>query len=301
MCTSPSVAIKLGVRFSDGKNIIKLYRDSSKSLKDLYYIYGRDNVLLIPCGHCSECILKRRKEWAVRCACEAQSHPLNCFVTLTYDDEHLRALNRQDPMRFIKALRNSGFKVRYYGCGELGSKTFRPHYHIILFGYRPSDMKYLKTSISDEAIFTSDFLEKLWNKGHVAVQEFGPGVAGYVAGYTAKKLGDQDGFQFQSTKPGIGYEYLLKHKDIALRYGQLFDDFGHWKIASLPRYFKKMLEKNGFGFYLDLLKEEKQRSVSSDMYHQARLHGMTKIEDMVFYGEHFADKKLGKLERSFNG
>ena len=86
MCTSPSVAIRLGTRFSDGKDIIKLYRDSSKPLSFLYEVYGRDNVLLLPCGHCSECELKRRKEWSVRCACEAQSHPYNCFVTLTYED-----------------------------------------------------------------------------------------------------------------------------------------------------------------------------------------------------------------------
>ena len=193
MCTSPNVAIRLGYK-PGGKQIIKLYRDSSQSLQDLYFKFGKDNVLLLPCGHCSECRLKHRQEWAVRCACESLDHKVSSFITLTYDDEHLRALNRYDPLKFIKSLRNCGFKVRYFGCGERGSKSFRPHYHIIVFGYLPDDLQYDGESESGQALYYSKFVEKLWNKGRCVVQIFSPEVAGYVAGYTSKKLGDDESF-----------------------------------------------------------------------------------------------------------
>lgn len=297
MCTSPRVAVRLGLRKSDGKQMIRFYRDSSKTLEDLYYYYGKDNVLLLPCGECDECRLKKRKEWSIRCACEAQSHSFNCFVTLTYDDEHLRSLNRADPLKFIKAIRNSGFKVRYFGCGERGSNTLRPHYHIALFGFLPKDLDYSGESDSGEAIYESRFLNDIWKKGHVIVQMFGPGVGGYIAGYTSKKLGDKESFLFMSTKPGLGFDYLQKHKDFAVKYGSIFGDFGYWNKASLPRYFKKILEKEGFGFYLDFLKDENSFKVSTSMYEQARIHNMSRIAEMVFYGGHFAAKKIEKLER----
>lgn len=297
MCTSPRVAINLGIKKSTGKMMIRFYRDSSKTLEYLYWLYGRENVLLLPCGECSECRLKKRKEWAVRCACEAESHSVSCFVTLTYDDLHLVGLNREDPIKFIKSIRNSGFKVRYFGCGERGSRTLRPHYHIILFGFMPDDLKYYGDSESGQAIYTSKFLDNLWKKGNVMVQMFGAGVGGYVAGYTSKKLGDTESFLFMSTKPGIGFDYLRKHKDVILKYGSLFGDFGNWNTATIPRYFKKVLEKEGYGFYLDILKDEKLEKVSSSMYEQARIHNMTRLAEMVFYGQHFADKKISKLER----
>lgn len=298
MCTSPSVAIRLGVSTNTGKNIIKLYRDSSKSLEYLKSVYGADNVLLLPCGHCNECMLAKRKEWSVRCACESLSHKSSCFVTLTYDDAHLRSLNRADPLKFIKAIRNSGFKVRYFGCGERGSLTLRPHYHIVLFGFLPSDIQYEGDSKSGQAIYSSKFLNSIWNKGFVSVQFFDSMYAGYVAGYTSKKLGDPESFLFMSTKPGIGYDYIFTHKDIILKYGNVFGDFGLSKKASIPRYFKKVLEKNGYGFYLDLITDEKVKKASSLLYQNARFNNFSTIEEAIFYADYFAKKKIDKMERT---
>lgn len=298
MCTSPSVAIKLGVSHNTGKNFIKLYRDTSKSLEYLKSVYGAENVLLLPCGHCSECLLKRRQEWAVRCACESLDHNVSSFITLTYDDAHLRPLNRKDPLKFIKSLRNSGFKVRYFGCGERGEHNLRPHYHIVVFGYLPTDLKYDGDSESGQALYYSKFCEDLWAKGRVVVQIFSPEVAGYVAGYTSKKFGDTDSFQFQSTKPGIGHNYLVKHKDKILKYGQLYGDFGVSKSSSIPRYFKKILENHGYSFVLDILADEKARINEIKTYEKLRLHNLGSLENAITYNRHFADKKIKKLVRS---
>ena len=43
----------------------------------------------IPCGQCIGCRLDRSRAWADRCLLEASQYPHNCFLTLTYDDEHL--------------------------------------------------------------------------------------------------------------------------------------------------------------------------------------------------------------------
>lgn len=50
-----------------------------------------DRPVFLPCGGCIGCRLERAQAWAVRCVHEAQMHEANCFITLTYDDEHLPA------------------------------------------------------------------------------------------------------------------------------------------------------------------------------------------------------------------
>lgn len=45
--------------------------------------------LTLPCGRCRGCRLEHSRQWAIRCMHEAQMHKHNCFITLTYHDEHL--------------------------------------------------------------------------------------------------------------------------------------------------------------------------------------------------------------------
>lgn len=65
------------------------------------------------------------------------------WVTLTYDqtpfdDNHMMTLDKTDVQKFLKRLRKlkrdfSKQKIRYYICGEYGSKNKRPHYHAVIF------------------------------------------------------------------------------------------------------------------------------------------------------------------------
>lgn len=62
----------------------------------------------LPCGQCIGCRLDRARAWAARCLHEAESYQDNCFLTLTYDDDHLpkdNSLNKRDIILFIKKLR----------------------------------------------------------------------------------------------------------------------------------------------------------------------------------------------------
>ena len=58
----------------------------------------------IPCGQCVGCRLERSRQWAIRCMHEASLYKNNCFVTLTYADEHLPAdysLHYDDFQKFM--------------------------------------------------------------------------------------------------------------------------------------------------------------------------------------------------------
>jgi hypothetical protein len=120
----------------------------------------------VPCGKCIPCKRKRRADWTLRLEHEYQGSDSAYFITLTYDDVHVPkvkwkgyetnvlTLKVKHLQNYIKRLRNShvayvsrelGIRksevknvskpIRYYAIGEYGSKTHRPHYHLLLFNY----------------------------------------------------------------------------------------------------------------------------------------------------------------------
>jgi hypothetical protein len=96
----------------------------------------------LPCGQCIGCRLAHSRDWATRCVHEAHMHDHNCFITLTYSPENLPeggTLVRKHFTDFMKRLRKAlavdDISIRFFGCGEYGSKLERPHYHAIIFGY----------------------------------------------------------------------------------------------------------------------------------------------------------------------
>lgn len=146
--------------------------------------------LKLPCGQCLGCKLDRSRSWAARCVCEAQMHEQSCFVTLTYDDVHLPKdgeLHVEDWQRFCKRLRKSFGKFRYFHAGEYGSKG-RPHYHALLFGYRPGDLVPFSRSEAGSDVFISKALSSVWQNGYCLVGDVTFESAAYVARYCVKKL-----------------------------------------------------------------------------------------------------------------
>lgn len=102
-----------------------------------------------PCGHCVDCLSKKRNDWSIRLQ-EEYNYWFNrgrhtYMALLTYDEEHVprtskgtRTLRQRDVQLFMKRLRKRLHKekvfCRYFYCGEYGPSTHRPHYHILLFG-----------------------------------------------------------------------------------------------------------------------------------------------------------------------
>ena len=180
----------------------------------------------LPCGQCIGCRLEKSRQWALRCTHEIKQHDQNCFITLTFDDEHLdpdQTLVKADFQNFMKRLRkNTSQKIRYYHCGEYGDQLGRPHHHAILFGYDFPDKKYFKNS-KKHKLFSSDILDKAWqNQGHTLIGEANFETAAYCARYIMKKVtgmpaADHYGnklpeYNTMSRRPGIGRDYYDKYK-----------------------------------------------------------------------------------------
>ena len=184
----------------------------------------------VPCGSCSECLKDRSRQWALRILKEAEQYEENYFITFTYNDDNLpidRNLVQDEISRFNKKLKtylnreNLRSDFRFYGVGEYGSNTARPHYHVIYFNLHVPDLEFYKVGESGELYFTSKFLENVWSKGFVVVGTVDVGSASYVARYCDKKrmLSKQEKerliekgivpeFSVMSRRPGIGANYL---------------------------------------------------------------------------------------------
>ena len=123
--------------------------------------------LEVPCGQCIGCRLERTRDWAVRMMHESSLHSDNSFVTLTYDDDKLPfrgQLRYRDVQLFLKRLRKQG-GFRFFCTGEYGEVFSRPHYHLALFGYWPTDAE--KFSM-DSDYWDSKALESVWGHGRVS-------------------------------------------------------------------------------------------------------------------------------------
>lgn len=162
------------------------------------------------CGQCSACRQYRRRVWSARQLLESFTHDENCFLTLTYNDETLPSdgsVSPRDLQLFLKRLRLSvsPTPVRFFGVGEYGDRTERPHYHLSLFGMSPFGVYGRATG--------QEHFERSWGKGIAFAAEFNGSTAGYVAGYVTKKLtkptaelgGRHPEFARMSNRPGIGF------------------------------------------------------------------------------------------------
>jgi len=134
---------------------------------------------------------------------ESLMHAENSFATLTYNADHMPengTLVPRDFELFMKRLRKvlPPGSLRFFGVGEYGDKSQRPHYHAALFGIGPH---------------LSGIVEKAWGKGHVMLGDLTPASARYIAGYVTKKMtsptdprlnGRHPEFTRMSRMPGIG-------------------------------------------------------------------------------------------------
>lgn len=226
----------------------------------------KSECIWLPCGKCEGCLIERSRQWASRCIKESQNYPENCFLTLTYDNNHLpenNSLVKRDLQLFIKRLRKqiSPARVRYFGCGEYGSLGLRPHYHLILFGY---DFKDLVFRIENNRSFTeSKMLKSLWKYGFVSVGKVSFESCAYVARYCMKKLhpkilGDRTPeFICMSTRPGIS-NLLFSQNGLEISENGFMFSAGR-KVAT-PRYCDKVVAKQN-PLKIQEIKEERKLKI----------------------------------------
>lgn len=214
----------------------------------------RKDILVIPCGKCLACKINHANNWATRCYLESKKWKHNYFVTLTIDEENnTGTLSKRDIQLFLKKLRKHS-KFRYFLCGEYGSRTLRPHYHIGFYNLQMfDDIKYWKKSKTGFDIFVSNKLNKTWGKGYCYIQNMTFETAAYIARYTQKKifknydkkleeLGLQKEFQLTSRKPGIALDITknkIEWEKIKNNFGILVNQKGTIKLKGIPQALRK--------------------------------------------------------------
>lgn len=254
-------------------------------------IYLAKQDMLVPCGKCGFCGATRRSDWAVRIMWERKMHMESKFVTLTYANPHLVWLNgipqlhREHTQLFFKRVRKAGYKLRYYGVGEYGSHTLRPHYHVLLFGDVPEDV-----------------IRKAWNYGQVHIGNVTEQSVLYCLSYMINKndwrmyKGRKRPFNMMSRGrgkvKGIGSNYLSKamiawHQSGRKNYVQEGQVRKH-----LPRYYKtKIFSK------IDLVRiaVESQKETFRNMVRWIRDPKRARMRDPLAYYEFARKEKEARI------
>lgn len=277
----------------------------------------------IPCGQCTGCQESYSKEWACRCMLEAEQWKENYFITLTYDDLHIPCeseivdqrtgeiyedpgdwetghLMPDDMTKFIKRLRSAWQRdprykhtgIRFYYCGEYGTQTERPHYHILLFNF-PIEKKSLKihriNKNNGTILWECKDIEEIWGKGFVTIAEVNWDTCAYTARYCMKKLkrkpreeyfkdGQIPEFVRMSRKPGIGAKAfnrnMFENDEIIIK--------GHkGKIQSIKpaRYYDKLYDLEN-PRHMEKIKERRRNLAAANMQNKLSRTSLTEAEQL---------------------
>jgi len=204
-----------------------------------------DHTVSVPCGKCIECLNRRSNGWTFRLLQEAKNSTSCVFLTLTYDDQNIPSTEHGEPtllksdyQDFMKRLRffygKTQKPIKYYACGEYGSKTKRPHYHAIIF------------NIPIQETTNPKMLNTAWGKGHIHIGQGNEKSMRYTCKYIqkltyAKKEINGPQPEFSLISKGIGKEFLTPQMTTYLKENlQTFVPISGVKTA-LPRYYKNKI------------------------------------------------------------
>lgn len=218
--------------------------------------------LVVGCGKCPACQAGKRREWFTRIMMEYKTCKTCYFITLTYNDEHLpkKGVDKRECQLFLKRLRKAcPSPIRYFLCSEYGSKTHRPHYHMILFDFPSTNAQIVANSVLEAWSIRGE------NIGFVYVCGFGEAAAMYVTKYVLKDknilaeylpaelldeydpgvtyVPENDGlcptFQLASRKPALGF-YFFENADLVDHLKEVLEPFVRidGKKYIMPRYAK---------------------------------------------------------------
>jgi len=183
-----------------------------------------------PCGQCINCRVNFKRKWLCRLLLESKTALSTQFLTLTYSPENqplckdpetgepLGTIRKSDVQDYIRALRQrlsrtpwcsftQNTAVRYYAVGEYGTKSARPHYHLLLFGL-------------DERFH--EIIASTWTAGFSSIRPADSASMAYTLKYAMKALNDPTNpwlrgraptFAIMSKRPPLGTLFLPKVAD----------------------------------------------------------------------------------------
>lgn len=214
----------------------------------------------VPCGKCLECKATKVAEWAFRLEQEVKYNPGRTarFVTLTYNEFALNdtcktengyyTLNYKDFRDYMKRLRNlEEEKVKYFVVGEYGTKSYRPHFHAVVFGAKDENIAkawsyfILPTKDNPEGTHVSKGFVHLGNVNNASCQYIMNYVQKPMYDTIKKKHPDFDGVkEMRRMSNGIGSD-LLKDKRMVKHYSDPKNQkcvLESGRKLRLPRYYR---------------------------------------------------------------
>lgn len=193
----------------------------------------------VPCGRCPVCVKRRASGWSFRLMNEYRQATSGYFLTLTYSTSTVPILssgymtiNKRDPQLFLKRLRKAHPKhvrIKYYLCGEYGTRGKRPHYHVILFNA------------------SLPLIQPAWGLGQVHYGNVTRQSVGYCLKYMSKKgqipmhANDNRVPEFALMSKGLGKNYItpaMKAWHLADLDNRMYCNLPDGIKISMPRYYK---------------------------------------------------------------
>ena len=172
----------------------------------------------VPCGKCVACLARRRNEFTFRLNQEQHYSDYSFFLTLTYDQENVPikivenkpyfVFNKKHVQDYLKRIRyflselNKDVKCSYFLVSEYGKRTYRPHYHMLLFVKNDKFHSYKKT--------IETLLEKQWKFGFFVIKPTNEANIHYCTKYCIKNLEEMPSqciepvFVMASKRPYLG-------------------------------------------------------------------------------------------------
>lgn len=240
----------------------------AQCLKMIFVRDKQGNRHKVPCGKCAYCLQSKRSSWMFRVFHEmrTQEYP-GYFLTLTYDEKHVRRVNGRLSLRFrdvqlfLKRVRKQKYYCKYICVGEYGSQTSRPHYHIMLWTDCPVDK-----------------IEGYWFMGNVHFGTLTMASAMYTLKYIIQpKPPEYEGVERPRAQfsKGLGLAYLTTNV-----YDYHTIDYDNPKMfsiidgqtVSLPRYYRNKIftkyqaKKHQDKVYWEMIKKE--RDHRRELLHQ---------------------------------
>ena len=192
-------------------DVIDMCKSKELTLKKCLWQYENPNLKghMLNCNKCLVCRGRIAQQWIFRLKQEAKRHDMNYarFVTLTYDTSYLPfrgflpSLHPPDGTKFLKRYRmrlkraKFDLPVKYFMVGEYGSKTERPHLHLIMFGC------------------VEQIVRDAWGKGHCHFEKVDNGTIAYTVGYMEKSnhvagFIDDRAKEYRQMSNDLGHNYI---------------------------------------------------------------------------------------------
>lgn len=230
----------------------------------------KEYAIQVPCGKCPPCRARRASAWSFRLMQQDKVSHSAIFLTLTYDNEHIKRTPKNYPtirkrclqlyFKRVRKLLPKTSGLKYYACGEYGSKTSRPHYHAIIFNADYDTLEEAWICRSNEYGCGNGGCGK--PIGQIKFGTVSNASVGYTLKYISKKgkipmhKNDDRQPEFALMSKGLGANYLTNNMQswhLQKLKERMYVNLTDGKKASMPRYYKERiytpLERTMIGEY----------------------------------------------------